>query len=350
MLPNQPWIKILKTANSQEQANKIVQKLQKKGYGDIATIPHQTNSKEFQIGIFDESKIDEVDELDCKTVTTYEKCVSCKKSKVETRFFVCVNCDTWECYTCGFKRLFNEKIPNVHICGKDNFQILANMGPCIKCGEPLGFKSIPPMLKFKIMSKLSIGKVQMMTLGLIGAFSAEKIFLDKEISLTYKATLQLIDIYKNGISNPDEWLKLYKKILSNILRLEWSCDYILQVSDKVLDSAKKNIYKATSIKMQSIHAELEFQKALHGAIVCMFDNDISKSDYDDVLAVFIKAMTTVGDILFSQEAKEAIVKLSNMSDQIKEKTNFNEANNLIGTLFFTKHIKNVMNRIPAHLR
>ncbi len=35
MLPIEPWIKILKTANTQEQANKIVQKLKNKGYNDL---------------------------------------------------------------------------------------------------------------------------------------------------------------------------------------------------------------------------------------------------------------------------------------------------------------------------
>ena len=350
MLPNQPWIKVLKTANNKEQAQKIVEKLQKKGYHDLVTISPQSNNKKYQIGIFDDSKIDIFDEMDAKSGLKMEKCGVCGKSKYETKFFLCTNCDAWECYPCGVKRLFKANIPNIHICGQDNFEFLANIGPCVNCGEPLGFKSIPPKLRIQMMSKLPTGKIQMMTLGLIGAYSAEKIFLDKEISVIYESTLQLIDSYKKGNLIPYEWLKLYKSIKSNILRLEWSCDYILQVSDNVLNSVKKNIYQEISKKMKMIHSELEFQKVLHSTIVNLIENKISKSDYNNVLSAFVNVMNTEFAQLFSQEAKDAIAKLSTLSDQIQNNSNFNELYHLIGELFFTNYIKEVMNKIPAHLK
>ncbi|MBN1216254.1 MAG: hypothetical protein JXA99_12540 [Candidatus Lokiarchaeota archaeon] len=350
MLPIEPWIKILKTANTQEQANKIVQKLKNKGYKDLATLNPQGNNKNYRIGVFDESKIDALDEFDSKQVTTYEKCAVCGKSKIETKFFLCVNCDCWECYECGFKRLFNEKIPEIHTCGKDNFELLANIGPCINCGENLGFKSIPPILKYKMMSRLQIGKIQMMTLGLSGAFVTEKILLDKEIALIYDDIIKLIDIYKKDNLNSDDWFNLYKKIKSNINRMENNSDYILQVSDKIMHPKLINMYQQISTKMHYIHSELEFQKILHHTVINMLDNKISKMDYDKIMSSLVNAFGTSDASPLPIDIKESLARLSVLSDKIKINENFDELKTLIGNLFITDNIKNIMKKIPAHLK
>lgn len=349
LLPNQQWIKVLKTGKNKEQAEKLVQKLANKGYQDLITLPPRGSYQKFRIGIFDESKLKIIDELNAKSRLKNQTCVFCGKSDNENNFFKCFNCGIQECYSCGFKRLFNKELPKIHNNDIDNFKILSNIGSCIKCRESLGFKSIPQKLRIIIMSKVPIGRKEMILYGMTGVFSTEKMFIDKEISLIYEDTLILIESIKNNNLNFTEWLKIYKNIISNMVRIEWSSDYILKVSDQFFKLVKRVYYREISMKMQYINPNFQLQTDLHKRIFTMIKNQTTMTDYMINLAQIATYITDRDKQLWSEEAKVAIIELLKLGDQIQNVEKYNEFHRLVEELIFNKQIRNVMEKIPPKL-
>nr|MDO8112645.1 hypothetical protein [Candidatus Sigynarchaeota archaeon] len=337
-----PWLKIIQTANDEVTAKAFADRL-KKQYSEVAVIHPNQNSPVFQIGIYDETKVSYFDQMDNSSTYKKEKCDACGVPESENRFFKCVNCGFWECYNCGAKRLYNGKIPVVHTCGVDDFQFLGNIGACAKCGEPMGFRSIPQSLRIRAMGKNLVSKMSMMSAGIIGYYLSEKIFIEKELFWEFEDTKDITARITQHRHDPAEWFKLYRHIKSNFKRMEWGASYIINVLDKFLNAAQKNVYQDTSTKIQSMHKALTLQSKLHDGIVAYIDSNTVLPKFDQFLAQF-------APFLPSQSARSAIAKLQQMGEKLRDTTWFIEYASLIEELIITKPIEDIMFKYPARLK
>ncbi|MFX1438253.1 MAG: hypothetical protein ACFFAA_13845 [Promethearchaeota archaeon] len=350
MFSNQPWIKVLKTAKNESKAKAIVEKLMKQGYDIVATLPPQGNSKLFRIGIFDEKPISMFDKLNQISGMNFELCKSCGKQVNENNFFKCVNCGYWECRDCGTHRLYEGQVPLLHTCGEDDFESLANIGNCANCGEPMGFRSVPQKLRAQMMGKIRVSSMQMMTLGIIGCFTAEKQFIEKEISKIFESTKLLFEKLKGQHSNPNEWLKTYKSIKSNFLRSDWSASYVLDVLDMFLSRTGRLAYEEISTKLKNLLPELRIKGSIHAYICNIICKNISKSQYDEFLANVSQFMNNPKAPYYSQKEKNAITELRALSNQIQDPNLFNKYAPLIEDLILIDDIVTMLNQYPPHLK
>lgn len=353
MIPNQPWVKVLKTAKKESKAKMIAEQLMKQGYDIVATLPPQGNFKVYRIGIFDESQISIFDKLNQISGMNFERCKSCGKQENENNFFKCVNCGFWECRECGLHRLYNGQIPLIHKCGEDDFEFLADIGKCVNCGEPMGFRSIPQKLRAQMMGKVRVSSMQMMTLGIIGCFTAEKQFIEKEITKVFESTKVLFKKLKEQHSNPNEWLKTYKCIKSNFLRSDWSASYVLDVLDMFLSKMSKTgkpAYEEISKKLYNILPELRIKGDIHHNICNIIDKKISKSQYNDFLTRVDQFINSPNAPYYSQKEKNAIKELQSLSIQIQDPNSFSKYAPLIEDLILIEGIETILNQYTTSLK
>lgn len=350
MFSNQPWIKVLKTAKNESKAKTIAEQLMKQGHGIVATLPPQGNSKVFRIGIFDENQISIFDKLNQISGMNLERCKSCGKQVNENNFFKCVNCGYWECRECGSHRLYDGQVPLLHTCGEDDFDSLADIGKCANCGEPMGFRSVPQKLRVQMMGKIRVSSMQMMTLGIMGCFTAEKQFIEKEITKIFESTKFLFEKLKDQHSNPNEWLKTYKSIKSNFLRSDWSASYVLDVLDMFLSRTGRLAYEEISIKLKNLLPELRIKGSIHTNIYNIINKTISKSQYDEFLTKVYQFMTNPNAPYYSQKEKNAITGLRALSNQIQDLNLFNKYAPLIEDLILIDDIVTMLNQSAPQLK
>jgi hypothetical protein len=350
MISNEPWIFVLKTARTRKKAEALVEKLKKKGYGEIALLPPQGDFYVFRIGILDESHFSFIETLEKISGMDYLRCNVCGKNENENRFFKCINCGFLECNACGFKRLYNNEIPIVHQCGRDDFEFLADVGKCLNCGEPLGFKSIPQTLRVKMIGNVPIGRMQMMTAGAIGYFNAEKLFIDKEIMKIFETSKNLYSQLKQARSNPSEWMRLYRSIKLNFLRIGWSSSYILDVIDMFLNKAKKDVFKKISNKLKMIMQEIRLQSALHDNTIAYIEKKISIFEYDGFLGGVHGFMNGKGAALYSQSERNTISKLMSCVTILQDLTRLTEFAPFIEELILIKNIDSILQNFGSQLQ
>ncbi len=222
-----PFLRVLETASTQKKADKIAAKLKNQGYHTIYTL-HDSGSGFFQIGTFDETRLADVDKMDD---TMYEKvnCQFCNTPVSKNRFFKCINCGKSECLQCGLNRLYGGQIPLIHRCGYDDFEFLADIGKCRSCGQPLGFRSAPQSLRFRMIAKVVPTGQAMMVHGMIATFGAEEIFIENEVGKIFKMNLAYISQMRDNTVNFEDWLKLLGAIKTNYRRMAWSTNYVVNV-------------------------------------------------------------------------------------------------------------------------
>ncbi|OLS15866.1 MAG: hypothetical protein RBG13Loki_0506 [Promethearchaeota archaeon CR_4] len=351
-----PWMKFLATAKDESRAKKIVEKLKKEGYGEVFTVHVNQKKKDaIQIGIFDEEQVALFDEETKGTRYKQEKCAVCGRIESENRFFKCQNCGFWECQDCGIKRLYHGEVPLVHQCGKDSFEFLGNIGSCDKCGEALSFRSAPQGLRVRMMAKTPIARTQMMTLGSIGCFTADKCFIEKEIWWVLKWTKNLADQLKFYHTDPTEWFLFYTQIKSNLVRAEWSASYVLDVIDKFFQQMEPLLrrsldpFKDTSVRLQNLFPLLNLQALLHKNTLTFINSWVDPFVYDQFLAHIEQNIQGNGQ-LFSERPKEAIANLRRLGSKIQDMAYFSSFAPLIETLIFAEMLDNLMNQYPIHLQ
>ncbi|MFX1298604.1 MAG: hypothetical protein ACFFD2_27565 [Promethearchaeota archaeon] len=340
----------MKTAKKENKAKMIAEQLMKQGHDIVATLPPQGNFKVYRIGIFDESHISIFDKLNQISGMNIERCKSCGKQENENNFFKCINCGFWECHECGLHRLYKGQIPLIHNCGEDDFEFLADIGKCVNCGEPMGFRSIPQKLRAQMMGKIRVSSMQMMTLGIMGCFTAEKQFIEKEIAKTMESTKVLFEKLKQLHANPNKWLKVYKSIKSNFLRSDWSTSYILDVLDMFLSMKGKIAYEEISIKLKNLLPEFRIKASIHEHIYNIFNNAISKSQYDEFLTKVYQFMNSPNAPYYSQKEKNAIAGLQSLSIQIQDPNLFNKYAPLIEDLILIDDIVTMLNQYTPPLK
>ena len=351
-----PWMKVLATAKDESKAKKIVEKLKKDGYGEIITARSNQKKKDaIKIGIFDEGQVSLFDEETKGALFKQEKCDSCGRMESANRFFKCKNCGFWECHACGVKRLFHEEVPLVHQCGKDNFEFLGNIGPCCRCGEALSFRSVPQGLRVRMMAKIPTARLQMMTLGSIGCFTADKIFIEKEIWWVLKWTKGLIEQLKLHHLDWIEWFRIYTNIKSNLVRAEWSASYILNVIDNFFQQMEPVLkrpldpIKNTSERLRNTLPLLNLQAMLHKNTLSFINNGVDPALYDQFLASVEQDILRNGQ-LFSQEQKDAISNLRRLGAKIQDMAYFSTYAPIIENLIFAQMLDNLMNQYPINLQ
>ena len=350
-----PWMKVLATAKDESKAKKIVEKLKKKGYGEVMTVRSNQKSDAIRIGIFDEEQVAQFDEQTKDPLFKQEKCDTCGAMESENRFFKCNNCGFWECHACGVKRLFHGEVPLVHQCGKDNFEFLGNIGPCGRCGEALSFRSAPQGLRVRMMAKIPVARLQMMTLGSIGCFTADKCFLEKEIWWVLKWTMGLVEQLKLHRADSIEWFRIYIKIKSNLVRAEWSASYVVNIIDQFLQKMEPvlnrpvNFFKDTSVRLGNVLPLLDLQAILHKNTLVFIHKGVDEAAFDHFLARVEEDILKKGQ-LFSQEQKDAISSLRHLGGKIQDITNFPAYAPVLENLIFIQMLDNLMNRYPIHLQ
>lgn len=345
-----PWLKVLKTTKNEKKAKELSQKYIKKGYGDVAVMSSPEKPGEFQVAIFDETNLSYFDELEKNSALRMEKCDQCGKQTNENRFFKCINCGFWECMDCGIKRLFNNKIPTIHTCGEDDFEFLGNIGKCGKCGEPLGFRSIPQSLRARLMAKVPIGRMQMMTLGLAGCFTAEKCFIEKEILKTFESTIILSSSLKSSRQNPPDWLNYYASIKSNLLRMEWSASYILKVIEPMLGAMKTDPFKIIGEKIGTVFQELNLQAALHSHLQALIQGKGKIEQVKPFLDQSAKFFAGPGVQIYGNSAQKSFNFLNDMADQLHKIDQFPQYAPEIEELLQFPVTRLIFEKFPSELR
>jgi len=275
------FLKTIIEVDSEQKAKDVVEDLKTKGYTELAIVHPNVNNKKYSISAFDEGGFDFFDGPEMEN-PNIKRCLFCGKTMAISRFFRCFNCDTWECYDCGMNRLFHNEIPAAHQCGRDNYEFLAGIGPCVKCGELMGFKSVPIPLRMRMLAKVPIMRMKIMTGGLLACFSIEREWLEKEIMKTFTFLQALVTNMESERSSQSEWMKLYITANAYLRRMYWATSYLTEVSDP--QNRRLRFYPTQAIDgIGYIQPLLLFVLSFHKYIVDVIEGKITESVFQALL-------------------------------------------------------------------
>ncbi len=127
-----------------------------------------------------------------------------------------------------------------------------------------------------MMAQVMISRIQLMILGFFGFYNSEKLFLDKEIGLSYDQLRLLIRELHEAASKSDfgRWIGTYNSIKISLRRIFKSLDYIVNVPDLTLNHFDINKSKEVSEKYPSIRPFLLFLTRLHEALFVVITEGI----------------------------------------------------------------------------
>ncbi|UYP48811.1 hypothetical protein NEF87_005096 [Candidatus Lokiarchaeum ossiferum] len=327
-----PFLKVLHTVNSPKKVPKVIEKLRKKGYDPVFSIQNPKSGK-IDIGIFDESRLNVLDQFNNSPRYKKEKCPICGKMISENQFFKCVNCDAHECVECGMKRLYNNVVPVIHTCGEDNFEFLGNIGQCFKCHQLLGFRAAPQTLRMKMIAKVVPSGQAMLIVGMKGIFHADKVYIENEIHHIFKQNRLLLSHLKD-IQSEEKWFQTIKTIRSNYLRMGWSASYITSVLNKYIRLLNRTNQSLSDRKMQELDQYLQLMENLTLILVNCQDPQI----YNQKIAKLLLEKNIM-------QLEPNVGKFIDISffDALKAINECNTAGNLKSNLFHIRnHIENVV--------
>jgi hypothetical protein len=344
-----PWVKVLKTARNEEKANKIAMEMRPK-YGEVALLHPDQDNKEYRIAIFNEDMYAEVDKMDKLQGSRQKVCPICGKLDYQNRFFKCISCQSEECYACGSKRHFHDEVPLIHECGRDHFEFLGNIGSCPECHQPLNFKSIPQALRVRMMGRVIISRTLMMGQGILGSYNAEKLFLDKEITLSQaQLRMQITELHELASKgNVEAWIMKHDNCRATLRRIFWSADYIINVTDETLNQLQRNIYADISEKYAPWIPVLNMLATLHDGLSTSIRVGVEQPRFNGFISDYAKYIDRNRD-LFPDNVIAALDVLKRLSNRIHDPSNFNEYGPAVETLLMMDIIDLMMNKHPSTL-
>jgi len=343
------WMKIFAKAKSKKKADKKVEELRKKGYKEDLVVIEQADNK-FAIATFDENGFKIFDELNKKIGYKNIQCFACGKMINENNFFRCFHCGYLECSDCGKKRLFNNEIPIIHICGRDNFEFLANIGPCKGCGEPLTFRSAPQLLRMRMIGKITIGRTHIYSMGLIGCFLAEKVFIEKELDHTISLLINQLKKLKDSHNNIEIWLQNLEHVTATFNRIGWSASYIIEnVDPLMLKRRNVDMYGYISNKLRVYLNECDIILAILNGITNYRLGSIPKEKYLNTLSQILQLFETQFAEFYNDNEREILRKLIQFDDNILDNGKILEILNDIETIITPKISIEIHDKFPSTL-
>ncbi|NHJ49008.1 MAG: hypothetical protein FK733_14575 [Asgard group archaeon] len=340
-----PFIKVIQTCYNQNKANKIVANLKSKGYKELFTY-HNLKTGTFSIGTFDYSKLNIFDQMNAKLSKV--PCHVCGRPTNENSFFKCINCGMFECIHCGMKRLYNGKIPVIHNCGHDDFEFLANVGPCSKCTQPLGFRAVPQTIRMHMMASTLVGRAAMVN-GIVGCYAAEELFIEKEIVKIYNAGRGLHAALLNSTENMGIWFKAFFALKSNYNRLAWSSSYVKDVLHKYLKMFGLNPNPLVNTTLNNVYPHFVLFKELMELIEGRMSGKIPNEEFVDITFKIYAELTNTQNLI-TQRQDESLKKIFELGHLLDNREHFSVYSPHIAGFFQLDVMDRYMHSYPGNLK
>ncbi len=331
-------VKVLGRYSTDAEAQQKAQELSKAGHKSVAVLPPQGSGADanvYLVGILDRSFFDTLERGNATAKQI--QCPVCKKMMPEPSFFKCWNCWTLECIECGQRRLFPEKLPQVHVPAPDGMHNThnhpENVGTCRQCKQPIGYKSMPMRLRLEMVADDADGQMILMIskygpihgdLWLIG------IELNELVQNARNISSNLPNILARG---QQEWFANLAQLHQTCRRIDWSSDYqIFMLRDIVGHGTPRDEDDKYLINQ---NVRLQKMARIGGDItnhlIAMLTNEEKGEDFNATIDKILSGMTQ--DNTFSEKQVQATEYLKNIYAAANNTTNVGVASNCLKAIF-----------------
>lgn len=315
-----PFIKVYQTFRDQNKANKFVESLKQKGETELFTY-HDIKSGLFHVGTFDYARLAIFNQMNNAPNMERIPCNVCNSLVSENDFFKCQNCGMFECAACGLNRLYGGKIPIIHSCGQDDFEFLANIGSCVRCKQPLGFRSVPQAIRMRMMAGTLVGRAAMVS-GIVGCYVAEELFIEKEIVKIYNLNRSLHATLLQATHDRTIWFPAFIALKSNYHRMFWSVSYIKEVLQKYLKlfGVKPNL--EVNAKLNSIGPHFDLFKVSMTLFDKRMRDQISTQEFEIFMSKTYELLKK--ENMLSPRMDQSLLKIIELSPIMNDMERFTE--------------------------